>query len=151
MTGSKPEGHKLVMGASGSPIWDFLFGESVWETCQRKWVLWWALLGCIPSMYAKKCVGLCVCVYVCVCLCLVCVCVCVCLWVCLCVCISAGAIWELKARVTCEWGERQAGSLGCKNNRAWIPMGCVRFTELFWVMAIRFTHPERSYPTPLDI
>ena len=81
MMGSKPEGRKLVMGASGSPIWGFLFGESVWETCQRKWVLWWALLGCIPSMYAKKCVGLYVCVSVSS------VCLCVCVYVCVCVCV----------------------------------------------------------------
>ena len=118
MTGSKAEGHKLVMGASGRPIWGFLFGGSVWETCQRKSVLWWALLGWISSMYAKKCVC-------------VCVCVCVCLYLCLCVCISAGAIWELKAWVTCGWGERQAGSLGCKEQQGLSPSGMCQIYRTF--------------------
>ena len=137
MTGSKAEGHKLVMGASGSPIWGFLFGGSVWETCQRKSVLWWALLGWISSMYAKKCV---------------CVCVCVCVYICVCVCVyqqvQSGSLrheWLVD-----EEKDKQA-VWGAKNNRAWVPVECVRFTELFRVIAIQFTHPERSYQTSLDM
>lgn len=80
----------------------------------------------LNTLYVCKEVCVCVCVWVSVCVCvgLCLVCVCVCMSMSVCVYISRdSAIWELKAWMTCGWGERQASSLGCKEQQGLSPNG----------------------------